>query len=157
MKVKDVYSLKMLYFNAGKNLLSDNRRYYTGLVSAARIDSVADSIDKLKGNNMNIMLTDSAAAAADAVLNKIAADYRDSIVYCFEDDEIFNTVSAVYIPCENFFIYSDKWGNFSQYLSLSLYCCYNHSGCRSHSPKQCLDIAGYYYGKTECIENKSNL
>ncbi|MBQ8603806.1 MAG: hypothetical protein IJ410_03050, partial [Oscillospiraceae bacterium] len=146
------YNIKELYINAARCLLTDNYEYYYRLSNRSKVNSVAERLIKISSNGFCAVVRDSIGCCENMVLEilteKLAAR---NTVFIYEDEYIAGKRSAVYAYNENIFVFGDQWNRHGRLPAVNLDSCYYDINRRKYTPRQYLEMAEYYFEKSEYI------
>ncbi len=151
--MKNEYYLKMLYFNAGKSLLTSNFVYGKNIMYLPAIKACYNILMNKEKNNM-VLFCDKVSAGTHRILHNISISNRsENTVFEYRDDETDNCLCAVFLPDVNKFFYNDRWSIFKYHDHID--CCdfypFNSNG--KYSFDRLVDIAKDYFIKSESIDN----
>jgi len=147
-KISEQYYYKMLYFNAGKNLMKSNYEYWAGSVSKRRIEKACDTILAMKDNCDMITLKDITGYCRQYVMSGLIETYNTkSNIYTYSDDKCADVcMKAIFICSDNLTVY--KHQNINA-VTVDLSGCYKtNSGIRGYLPENIAQVAQFFFDKS---------
>ncbi len=152
------YFVKELYISAGRRLLNDNYEYYAGTVNYDKTDAVTRRLLKLAENRLCVALEDNTGCCENYIMQKIT-DFSGGkdIVFAYTDDTTDNKLMAVFIYKKDLFIFSNRQNLHPRLLTVNLSHCYSNPDRRKYTPGQYVEMAGYYFEKSEYIDKELSL
>ena len=138
----------MLYFDAGRNLLTDNFLYFKALSDHAALDAVyICNILNYPFKNKRV-LYDKQGCCSQYIMDKIISDnLLQGDVYVFSDDEFLcNKMQGIYIKNFSFFVFDSRFNDNSLFLYNLNHCYYNENNQRrTYSNDDYISLAEYFF------------